>query len=161
MKKILSIYCMLLLCVSMHAGDGGGMVSTSQTGGRYEIIQTHALRFTFMLDKFTGSVFCLEEPYSSSGDYKWKRVFWIGDDTKSLKNVNTINYQLFMSGISFRYTILTNIHTGKSWIMYEDSKYGYFFAPIIGTLSHETEKESSSNSVDFDIMKYNDNIDSK
>jgi hypothetical protein len=130
MKKTLFVSFLFLISIQIFAGDELPSQKTSTASGRYEIIQANALRFTFRLDKYTGDVYSLIEPYSSSGSYRWKRVLMIGSDYEELENKNTINYQMFMSGITFRYTFLTNIHSGKSWVLYEDPNEGYFFAPI-------------------------------
>lgn len=130
MKRIIIASLLLLTSILVFAGDELPSQKTSTTNGRYEIIQAHALRFTFKLDKYTGDVYSLVEPYSARGSYRWKKVPSIGSDYDKLENKKTINYQMFMSGIAFRYIILTNIHSGKTWIMYEDPDEGYFFAPI-------------------------------
>lgn len=130
MKKTFLVSFLLLISIQIFAGDELPSQKTSTSSGRYEIIQANALRFTFRLDKYTGDVYSLIEPYSSSGSYRWKKVLIIGSDYEELENKNTINYQMFMSGIAFRYIFLTNIHSGKSWVLYEDPNEGYFFAPI-------------------------------
>lgn len=131
MKRLFLIALALFVSVCVFSEDDGSSEKTSVVNGRFEIIQKHAMRLTFKLDKYTGDVYYLEEPYSHiSGNYHWKKAVWIGSDYESNQDKDKINYQLFISAIAARYTILTNINTGKSWIMYEDSNEGFFFSPI-------------------------------
>lgn len=153
MKKVFFLILMTLLSTPIYSfGEEQLCVKTSTDGGRYEVIQSQALRFTFKLDKYTGDVYELIEPYSASGDYRWHKLNWYIDDKEKVKNKERINYQLFMSGISFRYIILTNIYTGESWIMY-DGSYNRFFGPITEDIILEEKRESTNN----DNQTFNEN----
>ena len=122
MKKILSIYCMLLLCVSMQAGDGGGMVSTSQTGGRYEIIQSNVLReLLFKLDKYTGEVYQYVKYDTGIIGNGWEKVAVLMK-MDEIKDPTKINYQLFMSGLSAGDCFLLNINNGNTYRLFKDKK---------------------------------------
>ena len=109
----------MLLSVRMFAVDGVGSVSTSQTGGRYEIIQSNIKRSLFFkLDKFTGDVYQFVS--TSDGGYTWQKINVEGKGLGSLNK--SITYQLFMGGMMAADCILLNIVTGETFMLFEDSK---------------------------------------
>lgn len=103
-------------------------VSTSQVGGRFEIVQSELLRSnTFKLDKYNGDIFV----YVKTNDdwYGWQEVprsALIND----LAIPEKINYQLFMGGVMASDCFLLNINTGVSWILVEDKKGNYSFQAL-------------------------------
>lgn len=100
-------------------------ISTSQTGGRYEIIQSDRARvLTFKVDKYDGIVYQLVIKEDST--YTWQeipRYNKIKDQCKP----GTINYQVFMGGIMQCDCFLLNIQTGAVWLLYKDNKKNLFF----------------------------------
>ena len=126
MRKTFVIFLLMLLSVRMFAVDGVGSVSTSQTGGRYEIIQSNIKRsLYFKLDKFTGDVYQFVS--TSDGGYTWQKINvegkGLGSLNKSISSLNkSITYQLFMGGMMAADCILLNIVTGETFMLFEDSK---------------------------------------
>ena len=119
MRKTFVIFLLMLLSVRMFAVDGVGSVSTSQTGGRYEIIQSNIKRsLYFKLDKFTGDVYQFVS--TSDGGYTWQKINVEGKGLGSLNK--SITYQLFMGGMMAADCILLNIETGETFMLFEDSK---------------------------------------
>ena len=119
MRKTFVIFLLMLLSVRMFAVDGVGSVSTSQTGGRYEIIQSNIKRsLYFKLDKFTGDVYQFVS--TSDGGYTWQKIYVDGKGLGSLNK--SITYQLFMGGMMAADCILLNIVTGETFMLFEDSK---------------------------------------
>lgn len=119
MRKTFVIFLLMLLSVRMFAVDGVGSVSTSQTGGRYEIIQSNIKRsLYFKLDKFTGDVYQFVS--TSDGGYTWQKINVEGKGLGSLNK--SITYQLFMGGMMAADCILLNIVTGETFMLFEDSK---------------------------------------
>lgn len=91
--------------------------STISDNSRFEIVQSEVgARYTFNIDKFTGSVFLLVE---GTDGITWQLI-----ETEiqayNEKKENQINYQLFTSGIGVRYTFLLNVNTGINWQLAED-----------------------------------------
>ena len=96
-------------------------VSTSQTGGRFEIIQSPiARRLTFRLDKYTGEVF----QYVLGKDDKplWEKIsnVWLSLILDKDKKQDYIKFQLFMGGIAVADCFLLDIETGITFNLYED-----------------------------------------
>jgi len=119
MRKTFVIFLLMLLSVRMFAVDVVGSVSTSQTGGRYEIIQSNIKRSLFFkLDKFTGDVYQFVS--TSDGGYTWQKISVEGKRLGSLNK--SITYQLFMGGMMAADCILLNIVTGETFMLFEDSK---------------------------------------
>lgn len=81
-------------------------------GARYEIVQsTLAVRWTFRLDRFTGSVAQLVQ--SSQGDLRWDRMLVI--DLSPIQAPGKPRFQIFLSGIAARNTYLLDTDTGRTW----------------------------------------------
>ena len=120
MKKIL--FLLFLLCsinVYSQETENYQAVKTSQTGGRYEIVQSEITRrHTFKIDKYTGTV--LQFVKTSEDVSTWQLV------PKTPAKFDTvipdqINYQVFLGGIAIRDCFLLNINTGATWILVKDS----------------------------------------
>ena len=121
MKKLVIVICLMLSGLSLLAENEGRMVSTSQTGGRYEIIQSNVARkMTFKLDKFTGDVFQYVMIDSKSNKYTWQKLDVLGKYNFDADTI--ISYQIFMGGFYASDCILLNIHTGVTYKLYEDSQ---------------------------------------
>lgn len=120
MKK-LKLILLLLLCliINLYSQEKRQAVKTSQTGGRYEIVQSEIFRNqTFKLDKYTGKVLQLVNTL-------YDRVLW-QDVPKNTSNPDIvlpdkINYQLFLGGMFARDCFLLNINTGTTWLLVKDS----------------------------------------
>ncbi len=120
MKKFFIVLFLVALPLIGLKAENSGMVSTSQTGGRYEIIQSNMSRkLFFKLDKYTGEVFQFVKTDSEVFRYMWKKIDVQGKMDED--NPNVINYQLFLGGIAVADCILLNINTGKTYKLYEDS----------------------------------------
>ena len=110
---------MMLVCNTVIAEGINGSVSTSQTGGRYEIIQSNIKRsLYFKLDKFSGDVY--QYVSTSKGGYSWQKMYVEGKVFGDLNK--TITFQLFLGGLAAADCILLNINTGETYQLYEDSK---------------------------------------
>lgn len=118
-------------------------VSTSQTGGRFEIIQSPiARRLTFRLDKYTGEVF----QYVLGKDDKplWEKVSnpWLSLILDKDKKQDYIKFQLFMGGIAVADCFLLDIETGITFNLYEDPNTRELF---FGYISESPSIEEKSN----------------
>lgn len=125
MKKlffIISFVFISLLCVAQKTYPS---VKTSTDVGRWEIIQSPFIRrVTIKLDKFTGKTYQILE--TSLAIYEWKIIIWQDEDWGE-KQTGKINYQIFMGGLTGSDVYLINIHTGKTWLLCEDSSKGLLF----------------------------------
>lgn len=97
-------------------------VSTSQTGGRFEIIQSSkARKLTFRLDKYTGDVYQLVE--TNEKELVWEKIpNLMLEYLRPEKIEQKISYQLFMGGIAVADCFLMNIHNGITYVLYEDTE---------------------------------------
>jgi len=104
-------------------------VSTSQTGGQFEIIQSPiARKFTFKLDKYGGYVWQLV--LADDNSFTWQPVAILNMYQKYPDNDKNkdITYQIFMSGASVQDCILLNIKTGDTWqLKYSEQYQEYHF----------------------------------
>lgn len=124
MKRILLLF-ILFSCTNIYSQlQNYQATTTSQVGGRYEIIQSQIKRSnTFKLDKFTGKVYMF---VSTKNDwYTWQEVY---KGYVELDKVipEKINYQIFMGGIAAKDCFLININTGVTWMLTEDKKTGSY-----------------------------------
>ncbi len=119
MKKLFIFFVCAFFSINLFAVETEGYVITSQTGGRYEIIQSNIKRsLLFRLDKYTGDVFQFVKTESEAFPYLWQKIEIIGNREGDAPN--TINYQLFLGGISAADCFLLNINTGRTFKLYED-----------------------------------------
>ena len=124
-KLLLLLVSILFLSTNALSLDTKQAVSTSQTGGRFEIIQSELVRKnTFLLDKYFGQVYVLVKKSNDYPDWEPVKVYPSSTD-ESPKN--KINYQIFMGGIMARDCFLLNINTGETWILVETKDKGYMF----------------------------------
>lgn len=130
MKKLYLLLILSFAFASMAAAENYHAVQTSVISGRYEIIQSEiARRVTLKLDKYTGDVYLLVSINDNS--YTWEKMDRIGDFLDTIKE-DTINYQIFLGGIALKDSFLINIHTGKTWKLYNDpSDNRLFWGEII------------------------------
>ena len=94
---------------------------------RFSIIQsTLSADMTFKLDKYTGSVSRMLEGNKGTFWLKIKREKHADD----IKTKNSVNYQIFTSGLSAQMVYLLNVNTGLTWELSENSKLGIFWKAI-------------------------------
>lgn len=130
MNRFFVIICFLLTSIgSMAQLDTRTSVSTSQIGGRYEIIQSPiARKFTFKLDKFGGYVWQLV--MADDNTFAWQPVAILNMYQKYPDNDKNkdITYQIFIGGTSVQDCILMNIKTGDTWqLKYSEQYQEYHF----------------------------------
>ena len=81
---------------------------------RYEIIQAQtAVKWTFRLDRFTGQVAILVT--NKEGSYVWQNNQMVG--LPDLHANTKPRFQIFLSGLSARFSFLLDTDTGKSWTL--------------------------------------------
>lgn len=130
MKKIVFILFMMFSCQCVMADQNTVNISTSQTGGRYEIVQSPFLRkCLFKLDKYTGKVY--QYVIGSDNEGIWKSLIIL--DKKEPDNKNRINFQLFFGGIAAADVFLLNIYTGDTYNLKEDEENDMLFFNIVET----------------------------
>ena len=136
MKKTIIFLFLLMLDMSAFAQEASS-VSTSQIGGRYEIIQSPlARKYTFKLDKYTGNVW--QYVMSVDNNVTWQFVPRATDDWGTLipysitdeEISNTVRYQLYIGGIAVRDMFLLDIETGQTWVLTNSSDDVLFFNEI-------------------------------
>jgi len=125
MKRILFISVLILLAIEGWSQETyHSQFSSSPETSRFQIVQSEmGARYTFNIDKYTGSVFLLVK--SKSG-LTWQ-IIESEDQDYDKKIPDQVNYQLFTSGLGVRYTFLINVNTGITWQLTEDSKTGNLF----------------------------------
>lgn len=146
MKTIKFLTLLLVMSASSIAQERSS-VSTSQTGGRYEIIQSPiARRYTLKLDKYSGNVW----QYVNGLDDKptWQSIPRVLNMFGTLMPYSItdkdlpkeIKYQIFMSGTMLRDLFLLNIETGQTWVLTNSSDDMLFFDEIKEPLQNEEEE---------------------
>ena len=119
MKRTFLLFVACIIAITSLADDKRA-VKTSTEGGRYEIVQSEIVRrLTFKLDKFTGRTYQMVK--TSYDDMTWEEVRWRGQPEDTDKE-EQISFQLFLGGIMARDCILINIHTGETWMLYQESE---------------------------------------
>ena len=106
----------ILLCPVLQAQDENAPVthvsSTSPTNGRFEIVQsTLAARWTFKLDKQTGSIWQIV--VNKDGDNVWRPMVIVGIPKSQYSSGQ--HFQIFMSGLAAKFTFLINTDSGRTW----------------------------------------------
>ena len=147
MKKTVVYLFFLTLSMNIYAQEASS-VSTSQLGGRYEIIQSPlARRYTFKLDKYTGNVW--QYVISIDNNMTWEFVPRAIDDWGTLvpysitdEDVSkTVRYQLYIGGTAVRDMFLLDIETGKTWVLTNSSDDVLFFNEIKGPSKDKSEEK--------------------
>jgi hypothetical protein len=122
------IIAFLLLSTALFSREMGQHQNTAVPDtSRFSIIQsTLGADMTFKLDKYTGSVSRMVE-----GN---KGVFWLKlkreKNADDLQTKNSVNYQIFTSGLNIGMIYLLNINTGVTWKLSENSKLGIFWKVV-------------------------------
>lgn len=130
MNRILVIACFMLVSLYAFSQTGRQSVTTSQTGGRYEIVQSEIMRsLTFKLDKYTGEVYKLVKVDEEEFDWKSIRIYDHEKVDPDCYRNEEITYQLFMGSKMAEDCFLLNIETGDTWQLMHDKKLGidYFY----------------------------------
>ena len=128
MKKIGLIICFIALTSSVFGQQSGANQTTSLCGGRWEFFMSEiAVRVSLKIDKFTGEVFQLVQ--RANGTLTWE-VIAKENNSKDIKKQDSINYQLFSSGLGIRHTYLLNTNTGLTWQLVESKKGDWCFEAI-------------------------------
>jgi len=128
MKKIGLIISFIVLTSSVFGQQGGSNQRTSLCGGRWEFFMSEiAAKVSFKIDKFTGDVFQLVQ--RTNGTLTWELIIK-ENNSKDIKKQDSINYQLFSSGLGIRHTYLLNTNTGVTWQLVESKKGGWYFETV-------------------------------
>lgn len=161
------ILCLLMLSISQaQLADitQPNQKSSVPNDSRFEIVQsTISARLTFLLDKYTGIVY--QEVKDKDGNVNWEEMKRIHKYFDTEANPNKANYQLFTSGLAVRFTFLTNINTGTTWVLTQDSetKEEYWAPMEIYNLPKEKEimdkSQKENEGQDDTIKKYNEFIE--
>ncbi|MEA3523223.1 MAG: hypothetical protein U9R50_09610 [Campylobacterota bacterium] len=102
-------------------------ITTVPDISRYSIIQSElSADMTFRLDKYTGIVSRMLEGNKGTFWLKLKREKHAND----IQSKNSVNYQIFASGLNIQMIYLLNVHTGVTWELSENSKLGIFWKVI-------------------------------
>nr|WP_199001864.1 hypothetical protein [Flavobacterium sp. ASV13] len=128
MKKIGILLIFITLSFSAFSQQNGTNQATSLCNGHWEFFMSDvAAKYTFKVDKFTGDVYQFVQKEDKT--YTWQ---FIEKETsnRDIVKQDSINYQLFSSGLGIRFTFLLNINSGLTWQLVRDEKEGYFFHKI-------------------------------
>ena len=125
MKQIILFIVLCFFSLTSSAIETHQAVKTSTEGGRYEIVQSEiARKYFFKLDKYTGDVYMLV--LKSDGDVTWEKMQVIGLGLDTIKK-DTINFQIFIGGMAVSDCFMINIHTGKTYKLYQDKDTDVLF----------------------------------
>jgi len=128
MKKILFILFLIALKLPAFGQQNGTNQATSLCDGHWEFFMSDvAIKYTFKVDKFTGNVYQFVQREDKS--YTWQLI------ERETSNIDTqkqdsINYQLFSSGLGIRFTFLLNTNSGLTWKLVKDENDVSFFSKI-------------------------------
>ena len=118
MKQVRLLIALCFITLTSSAIETQKAVKTSTEGGRYELVQSEIMRKCFFkLDKYTGDVYQLV--LKSDGDKTWQKMEVIGRALDTIKK-DTINFQIYMGGMAVGDSFMINIHTGKTYLLYQD-----------------------------------------
>ena len=115
MNRMLSyVVAALVLATAASAQDAAApphAVSSAPPSARFEIVQSElAARWTFLLDKYNGTVRQLVK--DSADNVSWETMIVIDPGAIASDHVR---YQIFSSGLAARHTFLLNVDSGKTW----------------------------------------------
>jgi len=122
------IIVFLLLSTALFSREMGQHQNTEVPDtSRFSMIQsTLSADMTFKLDKFTGSVSRMLEGNKGTFWLKLKREKHSND----IQIRDSVNYQIFTSGLNVQMIYLLNVNTGVTWELSENSKLGIFWKVI-------------------------------
>jgi hypothetical protein len=103
--------------------------SVAPAGARFEVVQSAiSARGTYRVDKFTGSVDVLAMRPDSS--IVWQPIPRLQHSQEDTRPPGQANYQLFLSGIAMRFSVLVNVNTGATWQLVKAKDDSLLFEPI-------------------------------
>ena len=125
MKKIIFLL-LSVICLETSAQDTYVQTDVC-SNARFEIIQSSiAAKATYMIDKYFGFTFCaVENPLDST--MNWEIIESEPHPDDKTENLGKVNYQLFISSISLKFTYLININTGATWELCRNTDTGKLF----------------------------------
>lgn len=131
MKYLIGL-CMLVIGAELHGQvEPKYSAISSPVGSRFEIVQSPLLaRLTFKLDRFNGRVWQLV--VDSSNGTSWQSMAVLPPPSVAA-TASTPRFQLFLSGMVARDSLLLDTMTGAVWRVTENTegKHHYFiWAPI-------------------------------
>lgn len=128
MKKIGFIICFIILVFPAFGQENGTNQTTSLRDGQWEFFMSDvAVKYTFKVDKFNGNVYQFVQREDKS--YTWQLIEKEASKI-DIQKQDSINYQLFSSGLGIRFTFLLNTNSGLTWKLVKDEKDIYFFQKI-------------------------------
>jgi hypothetical protein len=112
-QRVAVLMAVLLLAVSGAADEGVvHNTTTSAPDARYEIVQSGlAMRFTFRLDRWTGSISQLVE--GSDEELVWEPMRIVA--LSAGQSQQRPRFQIFTSNLAARTTFLLDQSTGRTW----------------------------------------------
>lgn len=129
MKKLSFTICLIIFQFSAFAQENNSNQTTSLCGGHWEFFMSDvAVKYTFKVDKFTGNVYQFVQ--RADNTYTWQLIERETSIT-DIQKQDSINYQLFSSGLGIRYTFLLNTNSGLTWKLVKDENDIYFFQKIL------------------------------
>ncbi|MEA1918540.1 MAG: hypothetical protein U9N52_01765 [Campylobacterota bacterium] len=127
MKHGLIILLLLINTALIAKESHSNQLTAVPDNSRFSIIQSEASAdMTFRLDKFTGSVSRMIEGNRGPIWLKLKRE----KHAEDIQQPQRVNYQVFTSGLNVKMIYMSNIHTGVTWYLSENSKLGIFWKAI-------------------------------
>jgi len=116
--RVSAISALIVATALMVEGAQDCFVDRQKTSvpseSQFEIIQSINTLHTYRLDKFAGTVWLLTR--ADGGDAEWRPIP-APDDQRGMDGRPA--YQLFSSSLTARGTYLTNVHTGRTWVLTE------------------------------------------
>ena len=86
--------------------------TTTPENARYQIVQAQtAVKWTFRLDRCTGQIGILVQ--NGDGAYVWQNTKVL--NPPDTQGVGKPRFQIFLSGLSAKFSFLLDTETGKSW----------------------------------------------
>ncbi len=109
---VLAVSCFTSPILAQDEASDVHQATTPPSGARFEIVQSElAAKWTFRLDRFTGSVSQLVG--TKAGAYTWEDMEVAGRAVASPPT--HARYQLFTSGLAAKFTFMIDADTGRTW----------------------------------------------
>jgi hypothetical protein len=129
MKRIGFIIGLIILTSSAFGQQNSSNQTTSLCGGRWEFFMSEVVaKVTLRIDKHMGDVYVLAQ--RRDGTITWELIRRENSEF-DIRKEDSINYQLFSSGIGIQHTYLINTNSGFTWRLVESR----------GTMRFEAIKE--------------------
>lgn len=117
MWSLLPVFLLIWASPGLRAQDDRKYPTTTSaiSNGRFEVVQSSIMaRDTFRLDRFTGRLWQLVE--NQDKDVLWEEMVVV-EAAAVITTANFPRFQVFISGIAARTTLLLDSVTGKTWIL--------------------------------------------